>query len=122
MTSTMAKKIIGIFNSIQNVRDAHLETYIEGLFSYSKFKIGDRVKLIKTVDPLPYGWSSRGHFLIEGAVATVMDLDFNKDGFAYWISFENDSWIKSDGSIHLYKPEDRGRYHFKEADLAFIEN
>ena len=95
MIGSMAHKITNIIESIKDVRDAHIELdrqlshgpasfyfdrlscYITGLFSFSKFKIGDKVKLVKTVDPVPHGWSGHGHFLIKNATAVIRDVDFD---------------------------------------------
>lgn len=85
------------------------------------FSKGDRVALTKTPDINPdtsWGWMGAKHFLVEGAVATVVDRQFYKGMFRFGLKFDNDSWIHHrDGSINPREENDRGLYYFGEKDI-----
>jgi hypothetical protein len=64
------------------------------------YKVGDRVEL--TVNPnCPGGWSGSEHFLVKGAKATVVELNWftpdpnYKSGWVVGLVFDDESWIPS---------------------------
>jgi hypothetical protein len=102
----------GVFNEI--------EIMITGLLGYSKFKVDDRVVLLRTpviTGEENWGWQRGKHFLVEGAAGTVKDLGYSKHGFYYMIAFDNDSWI--DPVTRERKVADTpGHYMFYESWLG----
>lgn len=93
--------------------------YIDGLFSFSQFKMGERVCLVKDIDCNDKsGWISSAHFLKKGATAVVHDLDYYGRGFRYGIVFDNDTWLDSKGIAHASL--DKGQFWFSEHDLAKV--
>lgn len=111
----MIEKIEQIFSELKGVQEAHdklantlgggpasyylekLATYIDGLFSFAKFKVGDSVCLRKNVDPIPCGWTGCAHFLVRDEPATIKGIDYRKNGFCYEIEFRNETWVDSKG-------------------------
>ena len=68
--------------------------FYEGCMKVSKFKIGYRVELKETVTD---GWQGRNHFMVAGAKATIMDVDYYKGEYRYDIMFDKETWIKNWG-------------------------
>jgi hypothetical protein len=68
-----------------------LAEYVEGLFSFSKFKIGDTVILNKTpiiTNEISHGWIGYKDILVKGAKAKVEAVDYFKSrGFVYDLMF-----------------------------------
>ena len=98
-----------------------LGDYITGLFSFSKFKIGDAVALAHDHDfSRSPGWHGREHFIKKGAAAKITDIDYGKRGFSYGIEFDNETWIDdfSKKGKAIERPVDRkGQYWFGESAL-----
>lgn len=69
--------------------------FYDGCMKASKFKPGDRVKLKESVTD---GWNGRNHFMIAGAKATIMEVDYYKGKYRYDIMFDKETWIKDWGS------------------------
>jgi len=82
-----------------------LTEYVEGLFSFSLFKEGDEIQLndtweesfAKRLESGADGWKHCSHFLINGAVGEVVDVDFSDGHFRYDIMFDNESWVTQYG-------------------------
>jgi hypothetical protein len=90
------------------------KTFIE---TEARFKVGDRVELAITPEINErdsWGWMCSKHFLVEGAIATVREIDYRGD-FGYSIVFDNESWKDRDGVIHPTK--DKHTYYFAEEKL-----
>jgi len=69
-----------------------LEEYKEGLFSYSKFKVGELVKLTLTPnisEKENWGWLGYKDYLVKGAIGKVADVDYYKGFFRYGLLFGN---------------------------------
>lgn len=93
-----------------------LGNYIDGLFSFAKFKEGERVQLARDYDcSKAPGWAGSEHFLKEGATAVVSDIDYNERGFIYGIVFDNETWLDQKG---VARPViSKHEYSFRESDL-----
>jgi hypothetical protein len=80
-------------------------------------RIGDRVALSKdlgiTQDAHP-GWFPSRHFLIVGAVGTVLNADYYKTKFRFGVSFDDDSWIDREGVVRPRSDHQRGVYVLDE--------
>lgn len=91
--------------------------YIEGLLSFSKFKIGDKVALAKDVDCSDKpGWAGSEHFLKAGATARVTDLDYGKGVFQYGVEFDCETYLH----FQTQKPEPitaKHQFWFRETSL-----
>lgn len=110
-----------------------VEEYVNGLFSFARFKIGDKVALTeeweshfaKELDRYQnHGWQSMKHFLVRGAVAIVKSVDFHKGSFMYGVEFENESWIstcgKDKGKQIPTVPTDRHLFSIAERHFKFF--
>lgn len=98
-----------------------LQDYIDGLFSLSKFKIGDKVALVDDVDiSNAPGWRGSEHFLKKGATAVVEDVDFGKKGFHYCVVFDNETFLHPITGIAT-KVSIKHSYWFLESDLYKVE-
>jgi hypothetical protein len=65
-----------------------------------------------------WGWMGAKHFLVEGAVATVVDRQFYKGMFRFGLKFDDESWINQhDGSINAVEESKRGVYYFYEKSI-----
>lgn len=94
-----------ISNSRLHNTNHTLETiseYVEALFSYSKFKVGGRVQINADWEPYfhaaldrsdRHGWRGGKHFLIEGAAATVKNIDYRSGRFVYNLHFDDESYM-----------------------------
>lgn len=95
-----------------------MDEYIQGLLSFSKFKIGDRVALVKDIDCSDKpGWAGCEHFLKAGATARVTDLDYCKGGFQYAVEFDHETYLH----FQTKKPEpikDKHQFWFRETSLG----
>lgn len=70
-----------------------LEEYVQGLFRFSKFKIGDRVQLKYTPiinDKQAWGWLGYKDMLVRGAKATVKEIDYRSGDFRYGLIFDQE--------------------------------
>jgi hypothetical protein len=84
-----------------------IESYIDGLFSFSKFKVGRIVKISETYpvnETDSHGWMSCRHLLTEGKQAVVKEVDYRDNKFVYLIEFAEKSYYSDDGEI---KPSNR---------------
>ena len=74
-----------------------LQEYVDGLFSFAKFKVGDTVRLKEKITfPDGHGWKHCEHNMIKGATALVKDVDWYDDrGFTYLIMFHHQTYISS---------------------------
>lgn len=92
------------------------------VFKFAKFNINDRVELIITPDidkNIRWGWLGFKHFLIKGAVATVIDREFYKGQFVYTVLFDDDSYIEfHTGKKILTQPDKRGCFTINEDWLS----
>ena len=90
----------------------------KALFKYAKFKVGDRVKLPRTLTyPSDHGWKHCAHFMKKGAKATIRDVDYDME-FTYDIEFDVETWISTYGDNKKPKPVERKHvFHFSESDL-----
>ena len=70
----------------------------------AKYKVGDRVELAITpeiTERTAHGWLGSKHFLVEGAKATVRDVEYRGGDFGYSVSFDDESWIELfSGTVH----------------------
>lgn len=97
------------------------KTFIE---TKAKFKVGDHVELAMTPvinERDSFGWLGSKHFLIEGARATVMDVDYRGNGFGYAIMFDEESWKDNQGVIHPMK-ERKHTYYFGEQKIRSVNS
>lgn len=81
---------------------ARLREMVEGLFSFSKFKEGDRVKMAATVpvnEKEAPGWWCYRHLLTKGSRATIKEVDWYEGSFRYRVLFEENSWMDDQGKI-----------------------
>lgn len=89
------------------------EEYKEGLFRLSPFQIGSTVQLVNypgvNKDKSPGWWPSR-HFLVNGSVARVADMDYYKGEFRYDLVFNSETWIDDDNKVH--QKDRKSRYNF----------
>lgn len=87
------------------------------LLTLAPHKIGDRVRLTDTPvinERESWGWLGAKHFLVKGAIATVVSVDAHGDGFSYGLEFEHDSWINSyTKEVNPRPPKERDVYGFK---------
>jgi len=136
-TLSMPTKLRNILTEMNNLRRAQAQfeqslaggpgrfyiekfnIYIDGLFSFAKFKVGDGVVLGETVNPLPCAWIPFEHFLIKGSEALVGDIDYDEKGFRYGIEFDAESWIDGKGKEHK-KLAVKSQFWFYESMLAPI--
>ena len=85
----------------------------------SPFNIGDRVRLIKTpeiTEKKSWGWLGGKHYLIEGALAVVVDRQFYDGTFLFGLFFDDESWKDHEGKLH--PTSEKGMYMFGERWLA----
>ena len=77
-----------------------LKEYYIGCMAAAKFQPGDRVRL-KEAPNCDNSWSHSKHFLIEGAVGTVIEHDYRPDrgGYVYDVMFDNESRIDMQGNV-----------------------
>src|SRR5579872_2634935 len=92
------------------------------LETQGRFKLGDRVELnytpvITATDS--WGWLSNRHFLIKGALATVVEISYWDNEFHYLLQFDGDtSWIGENNIIHPKDdPTHRHNFSFPERRL-----
>jgi len=69
-----------------------LEEYSNALFKFSKFKIGDRVKIKNAPLITPevnYGWYGFRDRIVNGAKATIEEVDYIYGNFNYLIRLDS---------------------------------
>jgi len=77
--------------------------YAEGLFTYSKFKLGDMVRLNFTpviTEDHAEGWLGSKHFLKKGCRGIIESVDYDYDGFTYQFVPFKQTWIDNEGKKH----------------------
>lgn len=93
-----------------------VEEYIDGLFSFAKFKEGDKVAMAKTYPVTKeesWGWLAYRHRLTEGKTAKVVSVDWCDGRFVYGVVFDDTSWIDDKGVVHPSDSEG-GIFHLSE--------
>jgi hypothetical protein len=99
-----------------------IDNYIKGLFSYSKFKIGDAVEMADTYPVSKeesWGWWGYRHLLVRGSKAIVENVDWQKGEFIYYVKFLDNSYIDSrSGSIHPVSTSELGVFCLSEKWLT----
>jgi len=97
--------------------------YIE---TQARFKVGDHVELAETpviTERTAHGWLGSKHFLLEGAKATVSDVDCRSGEFGYDIVFDDESWKESfTGVIHQTEAKHKHCYYFPEERLRTVNS
>lgn len=88
----------------------------------SRFQIGDRVELVRAVDPdRSSGWYSYRGCLIPGNPGTITQVGYNslKNRFSYYVRFDRESYIKDDGEeVSNYDAEKHGVFSLCETQLC----
>ena len=79
-----------------------IQELIEGLYSFAKFEVDDRVALNATPkisEEKGWGWLGAKHFLVEGECARVCKIEWRGDlqTFCYHLMFDNESWLDKNG-------------------------
>ena len=93
--------------------------FARALFDRSPIKVGARVRLTRTPDitvEKRWGWMGAKHFLVEGALAAVDEVDFSDGKFSAGLCFDDESWIPKCGP-DASKPQpviQRAQYWFVE--------
>lgn len=98
---------------------------LEALDAQAPYRVGDRVVLARTPDLTNSpGWHGREHFLVEGAKATVEQIDFGKKGYTVSLHFDDESyisgWGEDKGKVIPIEAKDRSRYGFRAASVRPI--
>ena len=79
------------------------------------FKVGNRVRLTQAPEiseDVAWGWRGSKHFLVKGAVATVMEREFYSGLFCFALHFDDETWIDMRGVKR--KPDKPSFYYFSE--------
>lgn len=80
-----------------------IDRYVEGLFSFSKFKVGHQVEMANTYpvskEESP-GWWCYRHLLVRGSKAKINSVDWRHGRFVYYIQFNENSWMDDKNVIH----------------------
>lgn len=116
-------------NQLSNIYDksclndfGYIESVTKGLFSFARFKEGNRVELIdtpridQTVRP---GWMSYKHFLVKGARGKVHTIHWY-DKFVYGIQFDKEHYVNSAGVKEFTPINRRSIYSFNSDFLKKI--
>ena len=107
-----------------------MDYYISGLIECQEeffkrcapFKVGDVVEL--TITPKiekTSGLYHCRHFLVCGAKAEVVSVDFYKGSFKFDITFHNETWIDSDKNEQKVREKDKHSYCFDENKLRIAK-
>lgn len=83
---------------------------------FCPYKVGDKVQLTKT-PCTDNGWRGSSHFLKKGAKGKVKERGYSGEQFTFLIVFDQDSWIDTDGNVHMRSKKERGGYMFNESHL-----
>jgi hypothetical protein len=84
---------------------------------FCPYKVGDRVALSKDLNLTQSGnpgWYGSRHFLVVGAVGTIVTADYSKNKFRFGVSFDDDSWIVDPGIVVPIPEGQRGVYALSE--------
>lgn len=94
-----AKQVIDIVDLINDVNKQVIDSYLSMFNRFCPFRIGDRVRLIKTLDISPdSGWYHHRHFLTKDSPGTVVERGYSDGRFTFYVTFDNETWIDSDGN------------------------
>lgn len=119
------QKILKGISSLEELSGGNLHQWkyvlenANSIWSRSPYKMGDLVRLKKTpiIDKkTSWGWLGAKHFLIEGNVGKVADIQFYNGLFIFGIEFDNESWIDYEKNEHA--PDTLSIYTFSENWLA----
>jgi len=95
-----------------------LTTHAQLFHRFCPYKIGDRVQLTRSFKKQHgHGWNASAHFLIEGAIATVVNCDFRDGLFLFGLSFDNESWIDAQG---VAQPKSNHTFSFSENSIKKV--
>lgn len=90
---------------------------------FCPYQVGDKVKLTKTpVIEKNSGWYGSRHFLIEGAIATITERDYYQGKFTFFLVFDNETWIDSQGVERAVTENNRHVFGFSEDWINPIEH
>jgi hypothetical protein len=68
--------------------------YYEGCMAASKFKVKDKVKLSKDLDiNKTSGWAHCAHFLVKGAKAKIVEVDYIDGEYKYGVKFDKETYL-----------------------------
>lgn len=100
-----------------------LNGFIDMFDRFCPYKVGDRVRLVKsfTTDDPNHGWRSSAHFLHAGATAVIAERSYchEKHCFFFLIRPEFQSWISGiDGSENTLSEKEHAHYGFSEGWLS----
>jgi len=99
----------------------HLQGYVEGLFTFAKFKAGDTVKIAKDY-PISseenWGWMSYRHLFKKGKKAVVNSVDYYNGRFQYEIKFKENSWIDDKDVVHPIEGTNHHNFNISEGWLG----
>ena len=111
-----------VFHGSLNYRLKIFERYVEGLFSFAKFKEGDKIQL-KETHVFDHGWKTCNPTFTNGAVATIYSVDWRKDtGFTYDLVFDNEYWASSsDGIVNVTLRKHAIFGNWSEEDLESVK-
>lgn len=117
--------IVGAIEQLEKITGGHLGNWkyclqdANTVWNKSPYKVGDRVALTKTPvinEHEAWGWLGAKHFLVKGAIATVVDRQFYDGHFLFGLHFDDESWMDHNGQKHLKdKPS---MYMFWETQLT----
>jgi hypothetical protein len=102
--------------TMDNFDVERIEEYINGLFSFAKFKVGDKVRMAKTYpvnEKDSWGWMHARHLLRQDQPATVVACDYYDGTFRYGITFDEKTYMDRDGKVHP-TDDDGGQYWLSE--------
>ena len=99
--------------------------FAEALFDRSPIKKGARVRLTKTPEitaAKSWGWLHAKHYLVEGAMATVDDVDFSDGQFSAGLLFDDESWLPDFGELKgIPQPVTRrAQFWFRESSFEVV--
>ena len=93
---------------------------VDGFIERAPFQVGQRVALARTPEitkEKAWGWLHCKHFLVRGAAGTVRCVEFGLGHFSFAVTFDDESWIDSEGTLHPADPARPGHFYFDERDL-----
>lgn len=99
-----------------------VKEYVEGLFSFSKFKLGNKVKLKETLTfEKEHGWRVYEPTMVRGAIATITEVNWYKDaGFVYSVVFDKQLW-RSDMDNMIKESDCPATFRMKERNFELEE-
>lgn len=128
--ATLLKNTKEAFDTVCNgellYRLKQFESYVEGLFSFAKFKEGEKIQL-KKKHTFDHGWKYYNPTFSKSAVAVVVRVDWNREhGFMYDLVFDEQLYMAT------FPKEDKGKVcttdqehsifmNWKECDLKTVK-